>query len=79
MSKPSIIGMILAIPLPQMLKTTITASATTAKNQFVVQFETADGASPRPIAMIIGPVTTGGKNLITFSMPTALITAARMK
>ena len=35
----------------------------------VVQFETADGASPRPIAIMIGPVTTGGKNLITFSMP----------
>lgn len=69
MSKPSIIGMILAIPLPQMLKTTITARATTAKNQFVVQFETADGASPRPIAMMIGPVTTGGKISLPFQCP----------
>ena len=29
-------------------------------------------AGPRPIAMIIGPVTTGGKNLITFSMQSVL-------
>jgi hypothetical protein len=38
-----------------------------------------EGVSTRPIAIMIGPVTTGGKNLITFSMPTALIIAARMK
>ena len=71
--------MIFAIPLPHMLNITIPARATKASNQLVVQFETADGASPRPIAIMIGPVTTGGKNLITFSMPTVLIIAARMK
>ena len=71
--------MIFAIPLPQMLNTTITARATSARTQFVEQLPTADGARPKPIAMMIGPVTTGGKNLITLSIPTALIIAARTK
>ena len=35
----------------------ITASATIAKNQLLDALETADGASVRPIQMIIGPVT----------------------
>ena len=70
------IGMILNIPLPQILKTMITASATTAKNQLLDALETAEGARVRPIQMMIGPVTTGGRKRITRCTPTVLIMAA---
>ena len=73
------IGTILSIPLPQMLNTMMTARATIASNQLVVQFETAEGARPRPIAMMMGPVTTGGKNFITLLTPIARMIPARMK
>ena len=77
------------IPLPQMLQTTMTASATIARVQFVAQpltatpasflTATATGARPRPIAMMIGPVTIGGKQRMTRLMPNALIAPARMR
>ena len=54
-------------------------SATIARIQFVEQLFTADGARPRPIAIMIGPVTTGGKSFITFDTPTNLITKASIK
>ena len=76
---PSKIGIILIIPLPKMLKIITRTSAITASHQFFVQLFTADGASPKPIAMIIGPVTTGGKSFIILLIPTALINAARMR
>ena len=71
--------MILNIPLPQILKMMITASATIAKNQLLDALETADGASVRPIQMIIGPVTTGGRKRITRYTPTVLIMAANTR
>ena len=73
------IGRILNIPLPQMLNMITTPSAIIASNQFCEAFAIADGASERPIQMIIGPVTTGGKNFITFLIPTSLMIKARIK
>ena len=66
---PSSIGMILTMPLPQILQMTTTAIATSAMNQLVSQLLMAEGARFSPIAMMIGPVTTGGKNLMTFLEP----------
>ena len=53
--------------MPHILKAIITANATNAKNQFVEALEIAEDARLRPIQMITGPVTTGGKYLITNS------------
>ena len=60
------IGIILIIPLPQMLHATITTIATIATNQLAEQLLIADGDKLRPMAIMIGPVTIGGKNCITF-------------
>jgi hypothetical protein len=46
-----------------MLKIITRQRATRASHQFVEQLLIADGARPRPIAMMIGPVTPGGKKL----------------
>ena len=62
-----------------MLKIIITPRAIRAKTQFSDAFEIADGASERPMQIIIGPVTTGGKNFITRFTPTAFIIAAKTK
>ena len=67
------IGRIFTIPFPQMLHTTIRANATNASSQFSEQFVMADGARIRPIAMMIGPVTTGGKKRMIFFTPNTLI------
>ena len=72
---PRMIGMILSIPLPQILKIMIVATATNATTQFVLQLAIAEGARIKPIAMIIGPVTTGGKNFITRFTPNPFIKA----
>ena len=40
-----------------------------ASSQFWLAFEIAVGARIRPIEMMIGPVTTGGKNRIIRRMP----------
>ena len=71
--------MILNMPFPQILNMMITARATMAISQFVDAFATAEGASPRPIQMIIGPVTTGGRKRMTFLTPTSLMMRARTK
>ncbi|CCX55698.1 unknown [Bacteroides sp. CAG:1060] len=42
-----------------------------AIHQFWLQFWIADPERVRPIAMMIGPVTTGGKKRITFLAPKA--------
>ena len=55
-----------------MLNMIITASATTARSQLVDALLIAEGASESPIQIIIGPVTTGGRNLITLFTPTSL-------
>ena len=52
-----------------MLQTMTTTIATRATSQFVVQLLMAEGARLRPMAMMIGPVTTGGKNFMTFLLP----------
>ena len=49
------------MPLPQMLKPMTVSRATRAISQLVRQFEMADGARDRPMQMMIGPVTIGGK------------------
>ena len=57
----------------------ITASATNASNQLVEAFVIAEPASERPIHIMIGPVTTGGRNFITLLTPTSLIISASTK
>ena len=55
-----------------MLQTITTSIATRASHQFVVQLFMAVDESVRPIAIMIGPVTMGGKKRITFFVPKAL-------
>ena len=78
-STPMRIGMILNMPLPQMLNTMTTASAINASSQLVDAFDIADGARLRPIHMMIGPVTTGGRNLMTRFTPTSLTISASIR
>ena len=73
------IGMILIMPLPQMLQITMIRIATIATSQFVEQLLIAVPERQRPIAMMIGPVTIGGKNFITRLTPKILIRPARMR
>ena len=61
--------MILIMPLPQMLQTMTTAMATRAMPQLELQLSMAEGARCRPTHMMIGPVTMGGKNFMTFLLP----------
>ena len=74
---PSKMGMILIMPFPQMFAAMIIAIATTASHQQVEALDTAEGARFKPMRMMMGPVTTGGRNRITFFTPTSLMTAAR--
>ena len=53
--------------------------AANAMIQFDVQLSIADFESVKPMAMIIGPVTIGGKNFIIFSAEKILINAAITK
>ena len=53
--------MILTMPLPQMLATTMIAMATSASHQQVAALLIAEPERFRPIMMIMGPVTMGGK------------------
>ena len=68
--------MILIMPLPQMLATMMMAMATMASHQQEEALETAEGARFRPIRMMMGPVTTGGRKRMTFFTPTSLMMAA---
>ena len=70
--------MILIMPLPQMLATTMMAMATMASHQQVEALDTAEGARFRPMRMMMGPVTTGGRKRITFCTPTSLMMPARI-
>ena len=58
---PSRIGIIFTIPFPKILQKITTTMAVKASPQLLSQFSTADFDRFKPIAMIIGPVTTGGK------------------
>ena len=49
------------MPLPQMLQIMTTPSATKASSQLAWQFLMAEGARIRPMEMMMGPVTTGGR------------------
>ena len=73
------IGMIRIIPTPQMLNMMTTMSAENATSQFSWQFVTAEPDRPRPMATMMGPVTTGGKYLMTLDVPKARMTAARIR
>ncbi len=66
-------GKILTMPLPQMLQMITVASATKASSQLDWQLLMALGARIKPMAMMMGPVTTGGKNFIILRMPNAEI------
>ena len=70
---PMSIGKILTIPLPKILQMMTVARAMKAKSQFSEQLEMALGARVRPMEMMMGPVTTGGKKRIIFFTPKAAI------
>ena len=65
-------GIILTIPLPQILQAITTITAIIAIGQLALQLSIAVEERVRPIAMIIGPVTIGGKNFITLAGPNTL-------
>ena len=58
---PSSMGIIFTIPLPHTDEDITTTMAMMASSQLVWQLAIAEPDSTRPIAMTIGPVTTGGK------------------
>ena len=64
------------MPRPQMLATTMMAMDTMASHQQVWALDTAEGARFRPIRIMMGPVTTGGRKRMTLLTPTALMMAA---
>ena len=70
--------MILIMPLPQMLAATMIAIATMAIHQLPVQLSMAEEDRVRPMAMMMGPVTMGGKKRMTFFAPKTLNRPARM-
>ena len=76
---PIRIGMILNMPRPKIENTITVTMATIATGQLVVQLLTATGARTRPMPMMIGPVTIGGKNFITFFTPHAFTNPATTK
>ena len=72
-------GMILAMPLPNTFTTITIPKAISASHQLFLQLEIAVGARPKPIATMMGPVTTGGKKRITLLMPIILMMVANTK
>ena len=70
--------MILIMPLPQMLQTTTMAMASRAIHQLAWQLLMAELARDRPMQMMTGPVTIGGKKRMTRAVPKALNSAERM-
>ena len=71
--------MILSRPRPQMLMMMTTTTAVEAMAQLVWQLVMAEPERHRPMAIIIGPTTTGGKKRITFLSPKALMSPATTK
>ena len=53
--------MIFTMPLPQMLQQTTIRMATRATHQLAEQLVTAEPERVRPMQMMMGPVTMGGK------------------
>ena len=72
-------GIIFTMPLPQMLATTMTAMASRARGQHVEALDTAVPARDRPMRIIMGPVTMGGKKRMTRWGPTTLKSRARIR
>ena len=70
--------MIFAMPLPQMLKQTTMIIAVTAINQLTEQLVIAELERMRPMEMMMGPVTIGGKKRMTLLTPKALNSADRI-
>ena len=70
--------MILIMPLPQMLAATMMRMAAMAIHQLPVQLLMAEEERFRPMAMMMGPVTMGGKKRMTFLAPKTLNRYARM-
>ena len=68
--------MILIMPLPQILATMMMAMAHSASHQLVEALVTAVPDRFRPMRMMMGPVTMGGKNRMTFLAPTSLNSSA---
>ena len=62
-----------------MLQTTMITIASSAIHQFFSQLPIAEPERMSPIQMIIGPVTTGGKNFITLFAPKAANSPASTK
>ena len=67
--------MILIMPLPQMLHTTTMAMASSAIHQLASQLLMAELARHRPMQMMTGPVTMGGKKRMTLFVPKDLTSA----
>ena len=67
------------MPLPQMLQTTTTRIATRATHQLPRQLLMAEPARDRPMQMMMGPVTMGGKKRMTFFAPKSLKKSARTR
>ena len=68
---PMRIGMIFTIPFPNTEATITATMPASATGQQLDALFTATGESTRPMPMMIGPVTTGGKNFITVFTPNA--------
>ena len=79
MTTPIRIGMMRNIPFPQMLNTMMVIRATSARNQFVWALLMAEPARDRPMQMMTGPVTTGGRKRMTRFTPTSLMMSARTR
>ena len=71
-------GIIFIMPLPQMLQIITTAMASSAMSQLVLQLLMAEDERVRPMQIMMGPTTMGGKKRITFFMPKILKQAARI-
>ncbi len=67
------------MPRPQMAVQMTMAMAVMARSQLPVQFWMAEPESVRPMAITMGPVTTGGKKRMTRAVPKLLSNAAMTK
>ena len=66
---PLITGNNLSNPLPNIITMMETTNATKASSQSVFAMSTAVPESDKPINMMTGPITTGGKSLSSSCMP----------
>ncbi len=66
------------MPRPKIAAASTAKMPASATGQQVEALFTATGERTRPMPMMIGPVTTGGKNRITRLTPTDFTTPAQM-